>query len=274
MAFLGSSTPGFPRGGGLPVPGHQAPRPQAPQTDPYTEKLKQLNLESAERQGQQEINDISQRNQQNAVNGMMALQQGGVMATNSLGQTSSASPGYGSGGGSRGMQGGGNPLPPNIAGHYMPLIEMQQPTLGGVPPRETMPEADFTPGDATAHQDAAFGRLKASSGQLGRSAVDSLRNELAGRGILGSGTEFRGTADRIASAVQPLADLNVSHLGQEYAASQRARELSENRAQTKFSGDISQRGQDASMIQALNALKAALTQTQYSGELQQRRQGY
>jgi hypothetical protein len=58
--------------------------------------------------------------------------------------------------------------------------------------------------------------------------------------------------------VQPLADLNVAHLGQEYQAAQRARELAENRAQAEFSGGISQRGQTINANNALNQLRLAL----------------
>jgi hypothetical protein len=181
-----------------------------------------------------------------------------------LGQGSNASP---------------RPLPPDLEGRYMRLAQprIQMPKVnesGSSPlPRESMPEADFTPGDATAHQNAAFSRLKDSSGQLGAGAVSSLASTLAGRGIGGhSGTFGRGLADIVSQTVQPLADLNVAHLGEEYSAAQRARELSEGRASNVFSGNIAQRGQDISTQSALNQLRAALAQAQYQGEIAQRGQ--
>lgn len=184
---------------------------------------------------------------------------------------SSSSRSASGGGGSSGTR----QLPPDIQGRFMPLVQLgSQSNIGASSqPRESMPAADFSPGDATAHQDAAFARMKDRAGQMGRGAVDSLAAELAGRGISGASGSFgRGLADRVSRSVQPLADLNVAHLGEEYNASQRARELSEGRASNEFSGNISQRGQDASTQQALNALRASLLEAQYSGEIQQRGQ--
>ena len=167
---------------------------------------------------------------------------------------------------------------PQIDGRYMSLVEPPKvappnPQLNTAQPpvsREAMPQDSFGPGDATAFQDAAYGRLKARAGQQGRGAVEALAAELAGRGISGeSGTFGRGVADRIMDAQAPLTDLNVAHLGQEYEAAQRARELSANRSNAIFQGGIAQRGQDISTQQALNALKAQLELARYQGEISQ-----
>lgn len=177
---------------------------------------------------------------------------------------------------SAGSGGGGTrQLPPDLAGRFMPLIQMGDlnPPQGQLPPQVSMPAASFTPQDATAYQDAAFARLKAKSGDLGRGAVNSLSSELAGRGISGASGSFgRGLADIVSSSVQPLADLNVAHLGQEYDAAGEARRLAEQRAGTEFSGGIQQRGQTIQGQQALDALRAALLQAKYSGEINQRGQ--
>lgn len=159
---------------------------------------------------------------------------------------------------------------PMIDGRYMSLVEFQQPNLASAaPPREVMPEADFTPGDATAFQDAAFARLKDRAGALGKGAIDSLAAILGGRGVGNSGTFGRGTAREIVNAVQPLSDLNVEHLGQEYGAAQRARELSEQRASNVFSGNLQQRGQDISSQQAMNNLLTQIANIKYQGEIGQ-----
>jgi len=176
-----------------------------------------------------------------------------------------------------------------ILGRYTPLINLN--TAGGsggsAPPRATLNTggfdestqgrvnlnpASFGPQDATEYQNAAFGRAKAQAGSLGRSSLDSLRGELAGRGILGSGTEIRGTVDRLAAATNPLADLNVAHLGQNFDAANRAADIANSRSLAEFQGGISQRGQDQGVTQALNALRASQNATQFSGDISQRGQ--
>lgn len=169
---------------------------------------------------------------------------------------------------------GSRQLPADIQGHFMPLIQLGQlnESGGNLPPNVTRQQADFTPGDATAFQDAAFANTKAKAGQMGRSAVSSLAAELAGRGIGNSGTFARGVADKLVDATQPLNDLNVAHLGQEYNAAQHARELSEKGVSDIYAGDIQQRGQTIQGQQAINALRAQLLATQYQGQISQRGQ--
>lgn len=157
----------------------------------------------------------------------------------------------------------------NGAANFPTLDTSGIPSSSGSQPPVSLGPGSFTPQDATAFQDAAFGRLKAKSGELGKSAVDSLASTLAGRGISGhSGTFVRGVGDRIASAVQPLADLNVAHLGQEYGAANEARRLSENRAQAEYQGGITQRSQNIQAQQALDALKAQIALAKYQAEVE------
>lgn len=165
---------------------------------------------------------------------------------------------------------------PGVTGRFMPLVGMSAPSsafpASAPTPQVQLPDAPFTPDNADEFQNAEFAKAKAQAGSLGRSAVTSLRDELAGRGIMGSGTEMRGIADRLAAATNPLSDINVAHLGQDYTASQRERDRAEQHVQTGYQGAIAQRNQDMNQQQALNALKAALMQTQYSGEINQRGQ--
>lgn len=184
-----------------------------------------------------------------------------------------------SGSGSRLAQGGfgGNPAGPAIDGRYMSLVQAPTATSADLnsstSPQVQMGQTNFTPPDAKAFQDAAFARLKDKSGALGQGAIQGLAAQLAGRGISGaSGSFARGTAQEIANAVNPLADLNVAHLGQEYQAAQNAQGLSAQRDQAIYQGGIQQRGQDMSQMSALNQLKASLAQLGYNGGIQQRGQ--
>lgn len=156
-----------------------------------------------------------------------------------------------------------------------PLVNLQAPTYpsASVPPPAapvSMNPASYGPADATAYEEAAFGRAKGQAGALGRSALESLRSELSGRGVLGSGAEIQGTADILASATNPLSDLNVAQLGERYAASGRERQLSEGRSQADYSGRISQRGQDINYNEAIAALQNQFATEKYRAELAER----
>lgn len=220
-----------------------------------------------------------QRQRDASVMGTLAIQKGGVTSSDSLG-TSYAFPDDGGSSSTTNRQtasggsAGTRQLPPDIQGRFMPLIELGQldstpPQLPGQVQRQG---GSFTPEDASAHQNAAYARLKARAGQEGRSAVDSLAAEMGGRGIGGSGTFARGVGDRIASVVQPLADLNVAHLGEEYDAAGRARQLAEAAASESYQGNISQRSTDINATQALQALRAQIAAQKYQGEISQRGQ--
>lgn len=217
--------------------------------------------------------------QKSAYNQSQALQTDSRNPRTTNGEVMNISDGSGEGSASGSARrlptGGFGSANPQIDGRYMSMVEFKPPTLNSspTPPREVMPEGDFTPPDAKAFQDAAFARLKDKSGALGQSAISSLASQLAGRGISGSsGTFARGTAQQIVNATQPLADLNVAHLGDEYQAAQHAQDLSANRANTIYQGGIAQRGQDLSNQNALNNLMAQLSMTEYQGKIGQRGQ--
>lgn len=185
----------------------------------------------------------------------------------------------GNGGSSRTASGGGGgmggrQLPPDLHGRFMPLVELGQQSINDKAPEKVqMGAADYTPENAQAYQDAAFARLKDKSGQLGKGALDSLASTLAGRGISGqSGTFGRGLADIVGRTVQPLADLNVAHLGDEYQAAQHGRDLAENARLANYSGDLNQRSQDMTFQNALNQLKSQLLLSKYQGDISQRGQ--
>ena len=104
--------------------------------------------------------------------------------------------------------------------------------------------------DASAAQSAAFGFAKGQAGSLGRSAVDSLRSEMAERGIMGGGTEARGLTDRLAAATNPLSELNVAQQGERLDIAQHTQDLGAAQAAQQYSGGITQRGQDIQNQQA------------------------
>ena len=114
--------------------------------------------------------------------------------------------------------------------------------------------------DPQAAQRAAFSAAKSRAGSLARSSLESLRGELAERGILGGGTEARGIADTIFQGTGPLSDLNVAQQGEELDIAKRERELGEQRTATQYQGGITMRGQDIEAQQANEArrLQAAL----------------
>lgn len=103
---------------------------------------------------------------------------------------------------------------------------------------------------SNAAQNAAFGQLKAKSGALGRSALQGLRGELSGRGILGSGAEGRGLTDILAGATNPLSDLNTAALKENVGIGIHNQDLAQQTNLEKYRGSITQRGQDIGVQQA------------------------
>lgn len=116
---------------------------------------------------------------------------------------------------------------------------------------------------AAAEQSAAFGKAKAQAGAMGTSAVNSLRAELADRGILGSGVEARGLVDRLAAATNPLSDINAQQLHENTGIAQHNQDLAAQAAANSYQGAIAQRGQDIgaqTQIATANANLAAQKQ--------------
>jgi hypothetical protein len=136
----------------------------------------------------------------------------GMFAPNTSG---SFGAGFGSGG--SGGPGGGMPSIPNI-----PAIQMP---------------------DTSAAQAAAFARAKDQAGQTARGALTGLQSSMAGRGMLGSGLEGRGTAQVVNQGQQELGNVTREHAIQNASNAQKAAELA-------YQGGITQRGQDINMAQS------------------------
>lgn len=160
------------------------------------------------------------------------------------------------------LAGYGNPTPSQQANSdlYKKAIEgltsagsYQQSYGGGTPgkgpERVPFPNAPVNQAGAAAAaaQNAAMGQAKAQAGSLGKSAVDTLRAQLAERGILGGGTEARGLVDRLAAATNPLSDLNVAGLRENVGIATHNFDTANQNALANYSGDINQRGQDISL---------------------------
>lgn len=109
--------------------------------------------------------------------------------------------------------------------------------------------------DPQAAQRAAFSAAKSRAGNLARSSLETLRAELAERGILGGGTEAQGIADSVVRGTQPLLDLNVAQQGESLDIAKQERGLGEARANTIYQGGIAQRGQDINALQTNDARK-------------------
>jgi len=127
------------------------------------------------------------------------------------------------------------------------------------------PPVAFASPDVSAAQNAALGRAKDDIGLNTQGALTALRSSLGGRGMLGSGGEFRGTSNIITGGQRQLGEAERD------AAMKRA-DLAEKQAELSFTGGISQRGQDLSAKQAADALAAQLQEAQYSGQITQRGQ--
>lgn len=157
-------------------------------------------------------------------------------------------------------------LPPEIEGRFLPLVNFPTAPTINLPNQVAMRPASFGPTEARELEEAEFAYQKARSGQMARAAIDSLRDELAGRGMLGSGAEFEGVAQRIAQSMDPLAALNVAQLGRQYEATTRERQLAEQARLAQYQGDIAQRAQDLDALQAQQALQARLALERFQAE--------
>ena len=139
------------------------------------------------------------------------------------------------------------------------------PSLTGLQGATSAPVAQVGPLDTSAAQGAAFGRAKDTVGQVAGGALTGLRSALAGRGMLGSGAESRGTSAVVNRGQGELGDV----------ARQQAIEssgLAERQGTVNFQGGIAQRGQDISAQQAREAQAAETARAGYSGAIAQRGQ--
>ncbi len=191
-----------------------------PTTGRYTQDRNQYDL-AAQKYGQQLSDRELQRQALEAQ--MRRAQQGFETSQRAISGLSQAF-----GGGTSGGGGGIGTAPP---------VQYPQVSVSAVP-------------DASALQSAECGRAKAQAGAMGGSAVRSLREGLAERGILGGGTEARGLVTQLAGATNPLSDLNVAQQSERMGAIQHAQDLAAGQAGTQFGGNIAQRGQDIQAQQA------------------------
>ena len=97
--------------------------------------------------------------------------------------------------------------------------------------------------DTSAANTAAFGRAKDQAGQTTRASLTALRDEMAARGLRGSGIEGAEVGNTIARGAA-----GVNEFTREQAI-QDARNLTD-RASQEYQGRIVQRGQDLSAAQA------------------------
>lgn len=154
-----------------------------------------------------------------------------------------------------------NQMMPSLQGTGNMIMANFQAGTGG----PGQPNAHIEAPDASAANAASFARAKDQAGQIAQSALQGLRSSLGGRGLLGSGAEFRGTGNIAAKGMGQLGDVNREQAIQNAAAAQ-------DFAKTAYAGDITQRGQDISQMQGQNALAAQLAMADYQGQIQQRGQ--
>jgi hypothetical protein len=105
--------------------------------------------------------------------------------------------------------------------------------------------------DTSAARSAVWNQAKDRVGQTSRAALTGLRSELASRGQLGGGGEYRGTSSIINAGQQQLADTGRAQTIDE------AKRL-EDEVALRYQGGISMRGQDLSAENA--AYQGLITQ--------------
>lgn len=119
--------------------------------------------------------------------------------------------------------------------------------------------------DTSAADKASFNTAKDQVGLESSGALTGLRSALAGRNLLGSGLEERGTAAAATSAAGQLGEVSRTQ------AVNRADEA-EKEAATNYTGDITQRGQDFQHEEAANSLAGSMSVAGYNGSITQRGQ--
>lgn len=111
--------------------------------------------------------------------------------------------------------------------------------------------ASAIPTDENAARAAAFGRAKDQAGQIARSALTGIQENVAGRGVAGGGIEALKTAGAIQDASAPLQDLTREQYINDL---NRGATISDE----TYQGNIAQRGQDVSQSNANRASLMAL----------------
>lgn len=114
--------------------------------------------------------------------------------------------------------------------------------------------------DENAARSAAFGRAKDQAGQIARSAMTAVEENVAGRGVAGGGIEALQKAGAIQNASAPLQDLTREQYIQDL---NRSADISDQ----TYAGNITQRGQDVSQKNSQKASLLALINQAFSPAL-------
>jgi hypothetical protein len=140
----------------------------------------------------------------------------------------------------------------------MPRIQMQE-----IPFQSAgSPTAQIQMPDLSAAQNAAFARAKDREGQLAQGALQGLRSQLGGRGLLGSGAEGRGTANIANRGLANLGEVNREQAIQGANANVDAAKLG-------YQGAIQQRGQDITQAQNMNNINLQVAQANFDAQMRQ-----
>jgi hypothetical protein len=148
----------------------------------------------------------------------------------------------------------------------------------------------IAPIDMTAADAAAFGAAKDKVGQTTSGALTGLRSALAGRGMLGSGAEYRGTQGIVTKGQGELGDTartqavndtamaaDIAKANQASDVTQRGQDVTKRGQNMDYSlgyraGDITQRGQDINQ-QTANAQMQMTKSLQEAADRQKILQG-
>lgn len=143
---------------------------------------------------------------------------------------------------------------------------LDRPAAGGAPAPAAVP--DVAPIDTTAAHAAAFARSKDQVGQVGASALRSLRAAAGGRNMLGAGMEGRQTASVINAGQAQLGEVSrdaavddarraddTAKFNYSGAAAQRAQTMSD--ATARRGQDIADRGSRVNQLQGITSLLRA-----------------
>lgn len=137
------------------------------------------------------------------------------------------------------------------------------PTTMGVATGSTpAPVASIAPVDTTAAQDAAFARAKDRVGQMGAGAIAGLRASMGGRGLLGSGSEGRATADVVNRGQGELGDVIRGQAVDQADLAQKTAEDNQRAALTQRGQDLEDRGRSQDL--SFRAYEAAQSRRQAS----------
>ncbi len=104
-----------------------------------------------------------------------------------------------------------------------------------------------SPQQSQAAVEAEFARAKDKSGQIAKSALTGLSDNMSSRGMAGSGAQGEEAAKIIGGQAGGLADLNREQAIQGLQYTQHAND-------TQYQGDITQRAQNMGMVQSLLGL--------------------